>query len=276
MNQTHGSARSGGGGETDPHAPENGERQRYPVSTVTTPGAQRRILVVEDDPTILEAIATRLRSEGFLVQTAADGPAAVDTAAAFQPDLLVLDVMLPGYDGLEVCRRVQSQRPIPVLMLTARDDETDMLIGLGVGADDYMTKPFSMRELVARTHALLRRVERAAAVATAPASPGRVMLGDLEIDRAQRRVRAGGKDVHLTPTEFDLLLCLARSPRAVLTREQLLADVWDWADASGTRTVDSHVKALRRKIGAERIRTVHGVGYALETSANGVGPAEGG
>ncbi|WP_165990148.1 response regulator transcription factor [Streptomyces sp. YIM 98790] len=276
MNQTHGSARPGGGGETDPHSSENGERQRYPISTVTTPGAQRRILVVEDDPTILEAIATRLRSEGFLVQTAADGPAAVDAAAAFQPDLLVLDVMLPGYDGLEVCRRVQAQRPIPVLMLTARDDETDMLIGLGVGADDYMTKPFSMRELVARTHALLRRVERAAAVATAPASPGRVMLGDLEIDRAQRRVRAGGKDVHLTPTEFDLLLCLARSPRAVLTREQLLADVWDWADASGTRTVDSHVKALRRKIGAERIRTVHGVGYALETSANGVGPVEGG
>ncbi|MDT0441538.1 response regulator transcription factor [Streptomyces sp. DSM 41886] len=231
---------------------------------MTTPGAQRRVLVVEDDPTIVEAIAARLRAEGFLVQTAADGPAAVETATAWHPDLLILDVMLPGFDGLEVCRRVQAQRPVPVLMLTARDDETDMLVGLGVGADDYMTKPFSMRELVARSHVLLRRIERAAVAATTP-RPGSVRLGDLEIDRTQRRVRAAGKDIHLTPTEFDLLMCLARSPRAVLTREQLLAEVWDWADASGTRTVDSHVKALRRKIGAERIRTVHGVGYALET-----------
>ncbi|MCE7082750.1 response regulator transcription factor [Streptomyces sp. ST2-7A] len=246
--------------------PSPADRPGHVTGPATTPGAQRRVLVVEDDPTILDAIAARMRAEGFVAQTAADGPAAVETAAAFQPDLLVLDVMLPGYDGLEVCRRVQAQRPVPVLMLTARDDETDMLVGLGVGADDYMTKPFSLRELVARTHALLRRVERATAVAATP-RPGSVQLGDLEIDRTQRRVRAGGKDVHLTPTEFDLLLCLARTPRAVLTREQLLADVWDWADASGTRTVDSHVKALRRKIGAERIRTVHGVGYALETGA---------
>ena len=127
------------------------------------PGAQRRVLVVEDDPTIADAIAARLRAEGFQVQTAGDGPAAVDAAHAWQPDLLVLDIMLPGFDGLEVCRRVQAQRPVPVLMLTARDDETDMLVGLGVGADDYMTKPFSMRELAARVHVLLRRVERAAA-----------------------------------------------------------------------------------------------------------------
>ncbi|WP_245246759.1 response regulator transcription factor [Streptomyces lonarensis] len=246
-----------------PPADEAGDPSE--AGAASTPGAQRRILVVEDDPTILDAISVRLTAEGFLVQTASDGPAAVDAAGGFQPDVMVLDVMLPGFDGLEVCRRVQAQRPVPVLMLTARDDETDMLVGLGVGADDYMTKPFSMRELVARTHALLRRVERAAAAATAP-RPGGVRLGDLEIDRAQRRVRAGGKDVHLTPTEFDLLMRLARSPRAVLTREQLLADVWDWADASGTRTVDSHVKALRRKIGAERIRTVHGVGYALEAA----------
>jgi DNA-binding response OmpR family regulator len=247
-------------------SPTPGERERtgHHSSPATTPGAQRRVLVVEDDPTIVEAIAARLRAEGFLVQTAADGPAGVEIATAWHPDLLILDVMLPGFDGLEVCRRVQAQRPVPVLMLTARDDETDMLVGLGVGADDYMTKPFSMRELVARSHVLLRRVERAAVAATTP-RPGSVRLGDLEIDRTQRRVRAAGKDVHLTPTEFDLLMCLARSPRAVLTREQLLAEVWDWADASGTRTVDSHVKALRRKIGAERIRTVHGVGYALET-----------
>lgn len=233
-------------------------------TATTTPGAQRRILVVEDDLTIVEAIATRLRAEGFLVQTAGDGPAAVQTAEAWQPDLLILDVMLPGFDGLEVCRRVQAQRPVPVLMLTARDDETDMLVGLGVGADDYMTKPFSMRELVARVHVLLRRVERAALAAATPRS-GTLRLGELEIDHAQRRVRVKSEDVHLTPTEFDLLVCLANTPRAVLSREQLLAEVWDWADASGTRTVDSHIKALRRKIGAERIRTVHGVGYALET-----------
>jgi DNA-binding response OmpR family regulator len=231
-----------------------------------SPGAQRRVLVVEDDPTIADAIAARLRAEGFQLRTAGDGPTAVDLALAWQPDLLVLDIMLPGYDGLEVCRRVQASRPVPVLMLTARDDETDMLVGLGVGADDYMTKPFSMRELAARVHVLLRRVERATIAARDPRG-GNLQLGDLEIDNAQRRVRVRGSDVHLTPTEFDLLVCLAQQPRAVLSREQLLAEVWDWADASGTRTVDSHVKALRRKIGAERIRTVHGVGYALETPA---------
>ncbi|WP_228079255.1 response regulator transcription factor [Streptomyces profundus] len=261
MDREHQEKPSPTGGLSEPEA---AERAGHHNATVATPGAQRRVLVVEDDPTIVEAIAARLRAEGFLVQTAADGPAAVETASSWHPDLLILDVMLPGFDGLEVCRRVQSQRPVPVLMLTARDDETDMLVGLGVGADDYMTKPFSMRELVARSHVLLRRIERAAVAATTP-RPGSVRLGDLEIDRTQRRVRAAGKDIHLTPTEFDLLMCLARSPRAVLTREQLLAEVWDWADASGTRTVDSHVKALRRKIGAERIRTVHGVGYALET-----------
>ncbi|OEV05792.1 response regulator transcription factor [Streptomyces oceani] len=234
------------------------------AAVAAAPGGQRRILVVEDDQTIVDAISIRLRAEGFQVQTATDGPGAVDTAEAWQPDLLILDIMLPGFDGLEVCRRVQAQRPLPVLMLTARDDETDMLVGLGVGADDYMTKPFSMRELAARVHVLLRRVERAALAAHTPRT-GTLRLGELEVDHAQRRVRVNGEDVHLTPTEFDLLVCLAHSPRAVLSREQLLAEVWDWADASGTRTVDSHIKALRRKIGAERIRTVHGVGYALET-----------
>lgn len=181
------------------------------AAAATTPGAQRRILVVEDDPTIVDAIARRLRAEGFQVQTAGDGPAAVDTAEAWQPDLLVLDIMLPGFDGLEVCRRVQAQRPVPVLMLTARDDETDMLVGLGVGADDYMTKPFSMREVAARVHVLLRRVERATLAAHTPRS-GILRLGELEIDHAQRRVRVTGEDVHLTPTEFDLLVCLAHSP----------------------------------------------------------------
>lgn len=222
------------------------------------------VLVVEDEPAIATAVAHRMTAEGWNVEIASDGPSGVAAAARLAPDVVVLDVMLPGIDGLEVCRRIQRERPVPVIMLTARDDETDMLVGLGVGADDYMTKPFSMRELVARTKALLRRVERAAQLAEqAPTEPA-IEVGDVVVDRAQRRVSRGGEVVHLTPTEFDLLVTLAQTPRTVLTRERLLAEVWDWVDASGTRTVDSHVKALRRKLGPDLIRTVHGVGYAFE------------
>lgn len=220
----------------------------------------RRVLVVDDEPTIAESVAARLRAEGFTVDTAHDGPAAVAAAGAFRPDLVVLDVMLPGFDGLEVCRRIQADRAVPVLMLTARTDETDQLIGLGVGADDYLTKPFSLRVLTARVHALLRRVERAGA-----RSDGITVVGDLRIDADQRRVWRDGVEAQLTPLEFDLLAALAQRPRAVLARERLLEEVWDWADAAGTRAVDSHIKALRRKLGADLIRTVHGVGYALET-----------
>ena len=221
-----------------------------------------KVLVVEDERVINDAVADRLRAEGFAVEQAYDGPGAVDRYAATRPDLVVLDVMLPGFDGLEVCRRIQAQVAVPVLMLTARDDEADILVGLAVGADDYLTKPFRMRELVARVRALLRRVERAAELAARPAA--RLVVGDLVVDTGARRVVAAGEEVHLTPTEFDLLARLATAPGDVLTRERLLADVWDWAEASGTRTVDSHVKALRAKIGADRVRTVHGVGYALE------------
>ncbi len=226
-----------------------------------TDSAARRILVVEDERVINQAITDRLRAEGFDVVQAWDGPGAVERFGTEAPDLVVLDVMLPGYDGHEVCRRIQAERPVPVLMVTARDDEADILVGLGVGADDYLTKPFRMRELVARIGALLRRVERAGALATSRP----VELGALTIDAGARKVRIGDDDVRLTPTEFDLLVCLAAAPGHVLTREKLLADVWGWPGASGTRTVDSHVKALRSKIGAERVRTVHGVGYALET-----------
>ena len=225
---------------------------------------RRRVLVVEDERTIAESIAARLGAEGFAVDLAHDGPAAVSAARLLRPDLVILDIMLPGFDGLEVCRQIQADRPVPVLMLTARDDETDMLVGLAVGADDYLTKPFSMRELAARVQVLLRRVERAAKAAGDPeATP--IVLGDLEINRAERRVRRAGTEAHLTPTEFDLLVYFAKRPRAVLPRERLLAEVWGWADASGTRTVDSHVKALRRKLGAGLIRTVHGIGYALDS-----------
>ena len=224
-----------------------------------------RVLVVEDERTIAGAIAARLEAEGFAVDQVHDGLAALERAAAWNPELVVLDVMLPGLNGHEVCRRLQTDRPVPVLMLTARDDETDLLVGLGIGADDYMTKPFSMRELVARIRALLRRVERDRSAATpAPNVDVNVNVNGLRIDGASRRVWTGADEVHLTPTEFDLLSCLAARPGTVLTRESLLAEVWGWADASGTRNVDSHVKSLRRKLGADLVRTVHGVGYALE------------
>jgi DNA-binding response OmpR family regulator len=227
-----------------------------------------KVLVVEDEQVINQAVADRLSAEGFEVRQAYDGTAGVAEAAAWSPDLVVLDVMLPGLDGHEVCRRVQAERPVPVIMLTARDDETDVLVGLGVGADDYLTKPFSMRELVARVRVLLRRVERAAELARGENGTGDLTVGDLVVDRSGRRVRVGADDVHLTPTEFDLLACLAVQPGTVLSREELLRDVWGWADPTaargGTRTVDSHVRSLRAKIGADRVRTVHGVGYALE------------
>ncbi|MDQ3406454.1 MAG: response regulator transcription factor [Actinomycetota bacterium] len=224
-------------------------------------GSKRRILVVEDEQTIAESVAARLRAEGFDVDLAHDGPGGVAAAARTKPDLVVLDVMLPGFDGLEVCRRIQAASPVPVLMLTARDDENDLLVGLAVGADDYLTKPFSIRELAARVHALLRRVDRAGQADSAATV---LTVGDLEVDPVERRVRRAGVEAHLTPIEFDLLAHLAARPRAVQPRERLLAEIWGWGDAAGTRTVDSHVKSLRRKLGADLIRTVHGVGYALE------------
>jgi len=265
----------------------------------------RRVLVVEDEVAIAEAVAARLRAEGFEVYLAHDGPSAVTAESELEPDLVVLDVMLPGFDGIEVCRRIQARRPVPVLMVTARDDETDILVGLGVGADDYLTKPFSIRELAARVHALLRTVDRASGRAPdwkprdpeprhpaprhpaprhpAPRHPAprhpeprpaRIVVGDIEIDPEERRVHRAGTEVHLTPIEFELLTYLAGRPRAVQPRERLLAQVWGWggaADGAGpapgsvaTRTVDSHVKALRRKLGTDLIRTVHGVGYALQ------------
>jgi DNA-binding response OmpR family regulator len=218
----------------------------------------KRILVVDDEPTILAAVATRLRAEEFLVETAVDGPSAVATAAATEPDLVVLDVMQPGFDGLEVCRRIQAVRQTPVLMLTARSDETDMLVGLGIGADDYLTKPFSMRELVARVRVLLRRMDR-----VGDAAP--LSVGDYRIDLQARRVHRGAEEIHLTRIEFDVLAFLAGRPRAAVARETLLEHVWGWTSGVETRTVDTHVKALRRKLGSGLIRTVHGIGYALDT-----------
>ena len=222
-----------------------------------------RLLVVEDDEVINESLTLRLEAEGYAVTRAFDGPGAVEAFTADPPDVVLLDIMLPGFDGLEVCRRIQAIRPVPVLMLTARDEETDILIGLAVGADDYVTKPFRMREVVARVQALLRRVERAAELAARPTATD-LVVGGLTVSPSARRVTVQGSEIHLTPLEFDLLRVLAEAPGRVFERDQLLRDVWGWADAYGTRTLDSHVKALRAKIGADRIRTVHGVGYAAE------------
>ena len=230
------------------------------------------VLVVDDEPLIRQSIADRLGAEGFAVTTADSGPAAIDAHRSTNPDAVILDLMLPGMDGLEVCRRIQAHSATPVLMLTARSGETDLVIGLGVGADDYLAKPFSMRELVARTRALLRRAERYgpftdSAVEPAAADPAGEVRDGLRIDEAARQVTVEGQEVHLTRTEFDLLAFLLRHPGAVLSREQLLDAVWHWPAAGETRTVDSHIRSLRKKVGSSRIRTVHGIGYALEVRA---------
>lgn len=213
--------------------------------------------MVEDEAELAAAIAARLRSEGHVVTVAEDGPSAVRMITSTQPDAVVLDLMLPGFDGLEVCRQIQRDRPVPVIMLTARGSETDLVVGLEVGADDYLSKPFSMRELTTRVRALLRRVERATH------NSDRVLsAGGVEVDVSRRRVRLAGEPVALTATEFDLLVYLLLSPGVVRTRDELLAEVWGYRDGSGPRTVDSHVRAVRRKVGADLIRTVHGIGYA--------------
>lgn len=226
------------------------------------------ILVVEDERNLADAIVRIVSDAGFNCEAVYDGNAGLNSAESGLYDAVIMDVMLPGMDGIQIVRELRHQgNSIPVLMLTARTSTSDKVAGLDAGADDYMTKPFSMRELVARIKALLRRVDRATQAASSAPSDPPMTVGDVTIDKAQRRVYRAGEEVHLTPTEFELLVMLASSPKTVLTRERLLAEVWDWADASGTRTVDSHIKALRRKLGADLIRTVHGVGYAFEPPA---------
>ena len=231
---------------------------------MTTGGGQGRILIIEDERDIAELVASRLQSEGFATEICADGLSGVERCREMRPDLVVLDLMLPGLDGIEVCRRIQEGDRTPVVMLTAKDDEADTVIGLGVGADDYLTKPFSPRELVARVHAVLRRT------AAGQAARERLIVGDVVVDEASRTVERKGRAIHLTATEFDLLRALALGDGAVLTRDQLLSAVWGYRDGSGARTVDSHVRALRRKLGDDLVRTVHGVGYAI--SIDGAAP----
>jgi DNA-binding response OmpR family regulator len=225
---------------------------------------KRRIVVIEDEPTIAASVGARLEAEGFDVAIAGDGRLGVDLCRSLRPDLVILDLMLPGLDGLEVCRQIHRDRHVPVLMLTARDSDVDLEIGLAVGADDYLTKPFSPRELVARVRALLRRAERAIHDGDGP-----LRLGDLVIDTAARRVSRAGKTARLTPMEFDLLARLARTPGVVLERRLLLEQVWGQRIAAGERTVDSHVRSIRAKLGQDTIRTVHGVGYSLDPEALG-------
>ncbi|HVF08493.1 MAG TPA: response regulator transcription factor [Actinomycetota bacterium] len=227
--------------------------------------SQQTVLVVDDEEAIAEAIRARLESEGYRVLVALDGPDAIEQHAGQHPDLVVLDLMLPGMDGLEVCKQIQRDAWTPVLMLTAKTEEADKVSGFAVGADDYLTKPFSLRELTARVKAILRRMERMGEQRDA----GPIDHGGLVMDPSRRRVTVDGDDVGLTPLEFEILLSLARDPGVVLSRDQLMDRVWGYRDFAGGRVVDSHVARIRRKLGEDGneprfIRTVHGVGYAFQ------------
>jgi two-component system alkaline phosphatase synthesis response regulator PhoP len=234
------------------------------------PVARAVILVVDDEPALRDTVAYSLRREGFEVLLAVDGPEALSLARGKLPDLIVLDVMLPGMDGLEVCRALRSESTVPIIMLSAKGEEFDRVLGLEIGADDYLAKPFAMRELLARVRASLRRTrmpvtERATLVAL-PAVGGRIVIGPLEIDPAQRQVTLRGEALQLKPKEFDVLLYFARHPGIVLTRDALLREVWGYDFAFDTRTVDVHVRWLRQKLesdptGPRFIETVRGYGY---------------
>ena len=215
-----------------------------------------RILLVEDDPTIREMTQLSLQRDGFTVDTAADGPAGLGAFRADPPDLVLLDLMLPGLDGVSVCRAIRESSVVPVVMLTARSDALDVVVGLEAGADDYVTKPFEPPILAARLRAVLRR-------ATRLADGGRLRFGDLEIDSKGMVVTRDGLVLSLTPTEYRLLLELAENVGIVLTREQLLENVWGYVWSGDTRLVDMHVRRLRGKIGADAIETVRGAGYKL-------------
>jgi DNA-binding response OmpR family regulator len=199
-------------------------------------GSAATVVLVEDEPAIADAVAARLRADGHRVEVARDGPAGVALCRAVAPDLVVLDLMLPGLDGYEVCRQVQAARPVLVLMLTARDEEADVVVGLRMGADDYLTKPFSMRELSARVAALLRRSPRPAP------GPAPLRLGDVALDPAARRVQRGDQQVHLTPTEFDLLVRLAEQP----ARSSAASSCWPTSGAGGRRQHHPHRRHARR------------------------------
>jgi two-component system OmpR family response regulator len=225
-----------------------------------TSRAPQRVLVVEDEESIASFVAMYLRKGGFTVSVAGTGAEALARAGSERPSLIVLDLALPDLDGIDVCRRIRERSDVPILMLTARDDDVDKIIGLEVGADDYLTKPFNPRELVARVKSILRR----AAPARRPPETEVLCHGELRVDSGRREATVGGVEVQLAPKEFDLLWELLDHRGLVLTRDQLLERVWGYTFAGDTRTVDVHVRQLRRKLGeACPIVTVWGVGYKV-------------
>ena len=239
----------------------------------------RKILVVDDEPVLVETIAYNLEQAGFSVTTAADGSSAIEAAHREMPDLIILDIMLPEMDGLEVCRQLRRDSETattPIMMLTAKGDEIDKVVGLEVGADDYVTKPFGRRELLARVRALLRRSEYTPAeerssqnnVEEVPRQTRELAAGPVRIDLAGRRVFCRGQELELQPKQFDLLTYLVRNRGTVLTRDQLLHNVWGYDYAGDTRTVDVHIRWLREKLeqdpaNPKLIQTVRGVGYVF-------------
>ena len=223
-----------------------------------------KIIIVEDDPNILEALKYNLGKEGYDTITAIDGVQALELARTNKPDLIILDIMLPKMSGFEVCRILRKEMAIPIIMLTARDDEIDKVTGLDLGADDYMTKPFSMRELMARIRAMLRRVEIQTVIPETPLS-----FGDLEVDTLHHMITRAGNTLNLSPKEFDLLVFLTSNKGLVFTRDQLLEKVWGYYYSGDTRTVDVHIRWLREKIEAnseepKHLITIRGVGYKFE------------
>ncbi|HEM62373.1 MAG TPA: response regulator transcription factor [Chloroflexi bacterium] len=222
-----------------------------------------RVLVVDDDPGIVKLVRAYLEQAGFGVLTAHDGKKALQIARNDKPDLVILDLMLPEMDGWDVCRALRKESDVPIIMLTARVEESDKLIGLELGADDYVTKPFSPRELVARVRSVLRRAEGR------PSVPERISHGDITVDLSRHSVEVRGQAVDLTPTEFDLLATLMEDPGRAYTRSQLLESVQGYAYEGYERTIDVHIKNLRQKIeedarNPQRIKTVYGIGYKFE------------
>jgi two-component system OmpR family response regulator len=226
-----------------------------------------KILVVEDDRNLLDTLKYNLRKEGYSAITAVDGAEALEIARREKPDLIILDIMLPKLSGFEVCRILRKDMNVPILMLTAKTDEVDKIVGLEIGADDYMTKPFSMRELLARVGAILRRADISR---LQPASELKVIrIGDLEIDVGRHQASHAGSRLDLTPREYDLLMFLATNNGLVFSREKLLDKVWGYDYAGDTRTVDVHIRWLRQKLESdpanpEHLVTVRGAGYKLE------------
>ena len=225
------------------------------------------VLVVEDETSIASFVALYLKNAGYGIRTVGTGQEALDTLARERPDLIVLDLMLPDIDGIEICRRIRQKSDVPILMLTARDEDVDKIIGLEVGADDYMTKPFNPRELVARVKSILRR----STTERRDSETAEIRHGDLHVDAGRREVHIGDEEIQLAPKEFDLLWELLDHRGVVLTRDQLLERVWGYTFAGDTRTVDVHVRQVRRKLGdASPIVTVWGVGYKVAPARDSV------